>query len=539
MKVKLKAMSITVSALISISQISPVSAIEAIYNPDEGSLSVAGNNNSSDIAVAVMPYRYSTDKLSVDIVNSNDAIVFQHLSAGGDYCENILLPLNLPFGKYRVSEIISGTANDTLFYKFSKSLLVDAVSSLNNADKLSDAVSAIESLVLDFDSNVKSKASEIAEFLYNDIPKSGYDTDGFLNSFSLYEGLVSLDREEISLDTFVNEYSAFMNSDVKDNYNELTAELKKAVADIVKDIEFEGKSAADIRSEIAFVSKVKLCDNYDDLKNIVINYCSDNDISLDDYEELSDFYKNSIFIEMFSDRGSFKTSEDVIDGFNKYIDEVEEEKNSGGGSSGGSSGGGGSKSPVSGGAYQVDNSSLPAEQPILTFKDIEGHWAKNEIEKLYASGIINGTGNGIFEPDRYVTRAEFVKMLLGSLGINESDYAVSFEDVSVASWYYKYVSTAVELGFVKGVSETQFTPDNRITREDAATMVYRAVSAKLSSYSDNSFVDSDQISAYALEAVKALADSEILKGSNGYFRPKADITRAEAAALLLRVYNLK
>ena len=536
MKVNFKTVSLALSAAMTLSVAMPAYALEVSYSSADSALSVSGSNTSNDIAVAVMPYSYSPDKLTVGTVNNNDSIVFQYVQAGGDYSEEILLPLNLPAGKYRVSEIIGGKSADAVFFKLSDSKLADAADAMNRADSLSDAKSAVNTLLSGTDSALKSKAGDIAEYMYNAMPGSGYDEQEFFDSFTLYEGIVSLKEGDITFSRFMEEYSSVISEEYNLAYESLTDE-QKAEADKIAFI--DGDDADSIIEEIIFVTKAHTVGNHEDLQLLVTEHLENAGVELDDFDELSEYEQAEIFIELFTDKNKITGTDYVVTKLEKLIEDIldDDSGSSGGGSSGG--GGGGGSAGISGGGYQV-GTGTPAPAPTTdAFTDTSAHWAKVDIEAMYKLGIVNGTGNGIFEPDRSVTRAEFVKMLTGALGIAVSAKDCSFTDVANDAWYYSYVTTAVDMGIVKGVSDTEFAPGASITREDAATMVYRAVSSKLSKLSEYDFLDRTDISDYAAEGVEALSGAEILKGSDGYFRPKANITRAEAAALLLRIYNLK
>lgn len=210
-------------------------------------------------------------------------------------------------------------------------------------------------------------------------------------------------------------------------------------------------------------------------------------------------------------------------------------KYSGGGSSGGSSGGG----VAFAGSSVANTTSKPDDsEKNQIFSDIETvTWAKPYIEKLYNAGVVNGDGNGLFYPERNVTREEFVKMLLLSFDIS-SDGApsVEFNDVEKGSWYEEYVSTAYSLGIVNGISSSEFGSGRFITRQDMAVMIVRCLEHKgisLDAISEGTFADEDAIYGYALDAVKKLKSAGILNGdTKGNFNPASYATRAEVAKVL-------
>ena len=205
-------------------------------------------------------------------------------------------------------------------------------------------------------------------------------------------------------------------------------------------------------------------------------------------------------------------------------------------SKGGSGGGGGSSfggNKTSGGTI---GSYIPTPTPDTKnrFTDVsKSHWAFEYIENLASKNIINGY-NDYFYPDNVITRAEFVKILVSAFGIEKASGS-SFTDVSDSDWFMPYVGGAANAGLVLG-SDGKFNPNDSITREDACVMIHRfAKYAGINIPGANvaDFADGNDVSAYASEAVNALASSEIINGvGGGMFAPKASTTRAAAAKII-------
>ena len=116
---------------------------------------------------------------------------------------------------------------------------------------------------------------------------------------------------------------------------------------------------------------------------------------------------------------------------------------------------------------------LPIIFEEKTFMDIQDHANQNAIQQLAKRGIINGKNETNYCPDETMTRAEFATIVVRALGIPEKDGG-KFNDVSEDDWFNVYVNTAYNYGIVNGVSENEFNPYGEITREEAATMVLRA-----------------------------------------------------------------
>lgn len=173
----------------------------------------------------------------------------------------------------------------------------------------------------------------------------------------------------------------------------------------------------------------------------------------------------------------------------------------------------------------------------ITFNDVtNSHWAYNEIKTLTEKGILRGYGDGNFKPSGEVTRAEFLCALLKTLGINPTEYNGGFSDVSADNWYSGYVSAAVAKGYISGFEDGTFGADRQITREQMAVILQKALNAD--STKEISFTDNENISSWAVDAVKKICAAGIMNGKDGgSFDPQANASRAEMAAILYRIIN--
>ncbi|MGN0178011.1 MAG: S-layer homology domain-containing protein [Monoglobaceae bacterium] len=209
-----------------------------------------------------------------------------------------------------------------------------------------------------------------------------------------------------------------------------------------------------------------------------------------------------------------------------------------GGSGGSGSGGSGSGSKGAGGfaASMTDGDVTTTDVKMPEkFSDLgEYEWAKDAILYLENRGVLSGKGEGIFEPGSLVTRAEFVKMLTLAFDLYDENAECEFSDCNKTDWFYRYVASAKAAGVVNGVSDEIFDTDGKVTREQAAAMLYRIIGGNISGQSEE-FPDEDSVSDYAKEAVGILKGSKIILGTeNGNFEPQANCTRAEAAVIIYR-----
>lgn len=176
-----------------------------------------------------------------------------------------------------------------------------------------------------------------------------------------------------------------------------------------------------------------------------------------------------------------------------------------------------------------------------SFTDIENHWGKEYIEKAVAMGMFSGVSETSFAPDETATRAMLVTVLARISEIDEKVYAEKqniFTDITDEDWFFANILWAVEKGIVNGVSDDEFAPNDNITREQMATILYRYIVSNGITLEDGEtvlFTDEAEISEYAKEAVAALAKAKIINGKDGgKFDPKGTATRAELATLLVR-----
>jgi hypothetical protein len=143
---------------------------------------------------------------------------------------------------------------------------------------------------------------------------------------------------------------------------------------------------------------------------------------------------------------------------------------------------------------------VAAYAAALPFDDISDSYAQKQIINLYQKNIISGKGDRTFAPKVQITRAEFVTIVdqLFQLKPVTNDIP-SFTDVPWGEWYYKWVQTAINLNIVSGKSPTSFEPNTYISRQEAATMLDRALNRNGTSASPSSlpFQDKGPIESWA------------------------------------------
>lgn len=157
------------------------------------------------------------------------------------------------------------------------------------------------------------------------------------------------------------------------------------------------------------------------------------------------------------------------------------------------------------------------------------------LDRLVSWDIMRGDQAGNLEPNRSITRAEFVTMLNRTFGYIKTG-AQPFRDVVTRDWYYDDISAAYTASYFQGTSKSTASPNATLTREEAATMLCRNLMLQPVSGENLSFTDSRLASSWSRGYIKAAADEGILRGDpGGKFRPLENITRGEVAIMLVRV----
>ncbi|MFN0222451.1 pectinesterase family protein [Paenibacillus sp. KR2-11] len=174
-----------------------------------------------------------------------------------------------------------------------------------------------------------------------------------------------------------------------------------------------------------------------------------------------------------------------------------------------------------------------------TFGDLNGHWAKKDVETLAGKLIVEGVSPAQFAPDGQVTRAEFAALLVRALGLTE-EQAVGFADVTIKDWFSGAVGAAKKANLISGYEDGTFQPHAAITREQMVTMMVRALKlggleAKTQDGLLEKFSDHASVAGWAREAAAISLSAGLIEGiSESRFAPQDNATRAQAAVMLKR-----
>ncbi|HEX2945657.1 MAG TPA: Ig-like domain-containing protein [Clostridia bacterium] len=168
-------------------------------------------------------------------------------------------------------------------------------------------------------------------------------------------------------------------------------------------------------------------------------------------------------------------------------------------------------------------------------------WAEASVEALAVRGILNGMSETKFTPGKAITRAEFVCLLVRTLGLSSS-FESNFSDVDRKAYYYNEIGVARKFGIAQG-DGGRFRPDDRITRQDMMVLTVRALekSGELKKLDKSDtltqFSDKKLLSKYAIESAEYAVSAGLIQGSNGRLNPMGYTTRAEAAVILYRLFK--
>lgn len=176
------------------------------------------------------------------------------------------------------------------------------------------------------------------------------------------------------------------------------------------------------------------------------------------------------------------------------------------------------------------------------YKDVkESDWFYNDVMYCYEHNIMLGVGDGKFAPENYTTRAEMAQAMYRLLKGSETSWVEPFTDVNPSDWFAVAVNWCYANSIVYGTSETTYSPNKNVTREQAVAILFRSaksVNANTSGGYYGNFADASMVSDYAIEAWGWSVNNRIIMGERigyyDYLQPNRNITRAELATILAR-----
>jgi|GEM_PF-1933578 len=175
----------------------------------------------------------------------------------------------------------------------------------------------------------------------------------------------------------------------------------------------------------------------------------------------------------------------------------------------------------------------------VEFNDIAKHWAEDGIMRAADQDLVHGFPDGAFRPNESITRAQFATMLANTLGMEATTDKLSFKDASsISEFALESLTYLVHEGIIHGYPDETLRPNQTITREEMAVMLTAALKLKLNEPDNILFRDDYKISNFARASVNSAVQSGYLKGRDqNLFAPQSTLTRAEAAVLMLSIFD--
>lgn len=178
----------------------------------------------------------------------------------------------------------------------------------------------------------------------------------------------------------------------------------------------------------------------------------------------------------------------------------------------------------------------------LPFTDVPPNaWFYDSVCAVYTAGLMNGVSDTEFSPGTPTSRAMIVTILWRMEGSPKENHTMHFADVADNVWYTEAIRWANKYGIVNGYSETSFAPNESITREQIATILWRYAQFKkydvsIGKQTDiQTYSDADKVSGYAVDAMKWACGSGLIQGMDDHtLAPQGTAIRAQAATILMR-----
>ncbi|NOV00589.1 S-layer homology domain-containing protein [Paenibacillus planticolens] len=183
-----------------------------------------------------------------------------------------------------------------------------------------------------------------------------------------------------------------------------------------------------------------------------------------------------------------------------------------------------------------------------SFQDVDANfWGKNSIDEAAAKLLMVGRDNGVFAPDNQVTRAEFATVLLRTAGLMNKEASAQFKDVGSGDWFSRSAAIAAEKGIVNGYEDNTFKPNQELTRLQAMVMAgrlldYAGAADRISNEEVkeivSSFADGSELPEWAARDVAISVKNGIILGTDAGLDAAGVLTRAQSAAIAIRLEKL-
>ena len=178
---------------------------------------------------------------------------------------------------------------------------------------------------------------------------------------------------------------------------------------------------------------------------------------------------------------------------------------------------------------------------VTNFNDMTNHWADRYVKSMAAKHVVNGVGNGKYNPEASVTRAEFVKMLVGVKDVPLNGAPSFYTDVNDADWFKPYVDAAYANGLVYGGTTSSFMPDQTATRLEMMMMLSYAIDDEITKEEAeeilSKFADQEEVAELHRMDIAKVVKAGLITGSDGKLLLEDGLKRSEAATVMYRLFN--
>lgn len=513
------------------------------YDTDTRTLQIKGDFSGSSMGTAtfsILPAGVDPQQVDINTANTTN-MLYRTLSVqdDGSISSTIVLPEDFENGQYVLRTYQDSLLGTNYFGFVGSPIPASDLQMANSAASKNDVLAALQSLSsLGLESSVIEKyGNTIAEYVFTNRPDGGYTGTSLMEAVCMGEAMGRLAAKDIGLEDMLTAYSAYVEIDYEEDFASLPADIQNEMNNLFAQMENPSGEFNTLFADTLELAQMKCADSFLVLQQLYLAYAGRNDISLDEYQNLSNEYiQDQVFVKLLESISSASSMEDVNALFHTALDEAQKEENpSDDGHRGGGGGGGGGGNAATYLPSQSEQTDEPQASPDGAFTDTAQHWAEGYILQMKERGAVNGFEDGSFRPDQAVTRAEFVKMLCELLQLPTGEGTL-FTDVTADDWFYGVVYAAYDKGIIRGTAADAFSPNEMITREDAAVIIQRTW--PMAAGEAVAFADSPEISDYAVEAINALTSAGVLTGyEDNTIAPKASLTRAEAVTMLCRVLD--
>jgi len=411
---------------------------------------------------------------------------------------------------------------------------------LGEATKLANANKDFSSIDFGADmESLNENKTEIDKLIRNLRNQGEFTDESFLKGYMQASGIARLMNGKLSLEEFCDLYESYFEYDLG-MLVQIKGEEKEKFLEAVKGYETGNVIPEKFFEGAKFVTECKAASEQYTLLEIVEEYIKAGGSSFGDYKSLNSYYKKAAGAALKSVIFGLNSAEEIYNKFIDIAKEeyAKQNKPSNNGSSGGG-GGGGSKGLYAHGSNNTltQESEEEKKETASVFSDIKGHWGEKYITECFNQGIIKGYNDNSFRPEASISRAETAALIQRVFCIADGA-SNKFVDINDNAWYRGCVLGLSDARIIEG-HNGYFRPADNISREEMSVILYRALAyCEISPEGEMAFDDDEAISDYAKESVSRLAANGIITGEGGMFKPSDKLTRAEAATLIYRTVDV-